>query len=147
MHYCAPSHVSISSPIAVGRHSGTKLLHSHAKRNQLRQSSWSLTRIPFGTSQVCNVVTTLLEDTRDMKNKLDAFFNTITDDDLPSISNNYLKSWPSYETIVGKSNEQRLLDLILTFIIGWRKSWYWYLEARHRLQILAFDGYSDCRRI
>ena len=50
---------------------------------------------------------TLLEDTRDMKNKLDTFFNTSTDDDLPSISNNYLKSWPSYETIVGKSNEQR----------------------------------------
>ena len=30
-----------------------------------------------------------------------------TDDDLPSISNNYLKSWPSYETIVAKANEQR----------------------------------------
>ncbi len=51
-------------------------------------------------------VVTLLEDTRDMKNKLETFFNTTTDDDLPSISNNYLKSWPSYETIVAKSNEQ-----------------------------------------
>lgn len=54
-------------------------------------------------------VVTLLEDTRDMKNKLETFFNTTTDDDLPSISNNYLKSWPSYEMIVGKSNEQRNL--------------------------------------
>jgi len=51
-------------------------------------------------------VVALLEDATDMKNKIDTFFGA-TSDDLPVISNNQLKKWPSYQAIVAKANKQR----------------------------------------
>jgi hypothetical protein len=56
-----------------------------------------------------NVVTLLENTAEDMKNKLDTFLNTTTDDNFRSVSNNLLKKWPSYEAIVTESNEQREL--------------------------------------
>ena len=52
-------------------------------------------------------VVSLLENKTETKSKFDAYFNASKD--LPSLSNNFLKSWMSYEAIITNANKQKAL--------------------------------------